>query len=104
MRPTPSPDVAARQVSPDGFATSYVAEANSVPRARRALRALAEAGGATAVQLDDIALATSEAMTNAVRHAYVGTTGDIYVRARVTPRQLCIVVMDDGVGLAHIAP
>src|SRR5437016_2345094 len=100
MRPPSSPDglpgSAAMQM-PAGFATSYVAEANSIPRARRALRALAEAGGATVAQLDDIALASSEAITNVVRHAYIGTTGEIHVRARITPRRLCIVVTDDGV-------
>src|SRR5690349_17335587 len=62
MRPLPSPDGPAQQVPP--FATSYVAEATSIPRARRALRSVAEAGGATAAQLDDIALASSEAITN----------------------------------------
>jgi len=108
MRPQPSPDGslggAGEQVPLGGFATSYMAEANSIPRARRALRALAEAGGATSAQLDDIALASSEAITNVVRHAYIGTKGDFHVRARITPRRLCIVVTDDGVGLAHIAP
>ncbi len=108
MRPTPSldgsPDDAPRQVSRHGFATSYVAEAISIPLARCALRAFAEAGGATAAQLDDIALASSEAVTNVVRHAYIGTKGDVHVRASATPRRLCIVVTDDGVGLAHITP
>jgi len=107
MRPQTSPDGSlegvAQQVSLGGFDTSYAAEANSIPRARHALRALAEAGGATAPQLDDIALASSEAITNVVRHAYVGIKGDVHVRARITPRRLCIVVTDDGVGLAPIA-
>jgi serine/threonine-protein kinase RsbW len=104
LSPEGAPDGVVQHVSPDGFATSYVAEPNSIPRARRALRAFAEAGGATAEQLDDIALASSEAITNVVRHAYIGTKGEIHVRARVTPRRLCIVVTDDGLGLHHTAP
>jgi len=106
MRPQSSPDGApsgvAAYMPSNGFAASYVAEAASIPRARHAVRALAEAGGATTAQLDDIALASSEAITNVVRHAYIGTVGEIHVRARVTSRRLCIVVTDDGVGLTHI--
>src|SRR2546421_4870688 len=81
---------------PSTFAVSYAAEANSIPRARRALRAFAEAGGATLAELDDIALASSEAITNVVQHAYVGIEGDVHVSARFKSRGLCIAVADDG--------
>jgi anti-sigma regulatory factor (Ser/Thr protein kinase) len=49
----------------------------------------------------DIALAVSEAVTNAVLHAYRdGLSGDVRVVACVEPDRLVVVVRDYGVGMS----
>jgi anti-sigma regulatory factor (Ser/Thr protein kinase) len=53
---------------------SCPAVAASVPRARSALIGLAIAGQANPDMLDAIRLATSEALTNVVVHAYDGAS------------------------------
>jgi anti-sigma regulatory factor (Ser/Thr protein kinase) len=61
----------------------------------------AEHCGATARQCDDIAVATSEALTNAVLHAYVGLDlpGEVAVRASVSDGCFEVVVSDRGSGV-----
>jgi anti-sigma regulatory factor (Ser/Thr protein kinase) len=109
VSPQPSPRVSSAGAAARGqsqtFAISYAAEASSIGVARRALRAFAETGGAaTVAQLEAIALASSEAITNVVQHAYGETEGEIHICARLTPLWICIVVTDDGLGLAHVTP
>lgn len=77
----------------------YQAEPGSVPRARKALRDFAIAAGADQRQVDAISLAGSEAVTNAVLHAYRGQRGSVYVTAAIVDRELWILVADDGCGL-----
>ena len=48
-----------------------------MPLARSALREFALAAGASEQQVDDVRLAGSEAVTNAVVHAYRDQPGDI---------------------------
>jgi serine/threonine-protein kinase RsbW len=80
----------------------YEATADSVPVARRDLVAVAEAAGAEEEQLEAIALAASEALTNAVRHAYAGHPGGIRVSAWAAGEGLVVVIADTGRGLhAH---
>jgi anti-sigma regulatory factor (Ser/Thr protein kinase) len=107
MSPQPSPSVSPAEAVALGedqtFALSYAARENSIGPARRALRQFAEAGGAaTTAQLDAIALASSEAITNVVQHAYADSEGDIHICARLTAAWICIVVADDGLGFAHV--
>jgi stage II sporulation protein AB (anti-sigma F factor) len=78
---------------------SYPAIPESVPEARRAVVGLASEVGATEEQVDAIRLATSEALTNAVIHAYEGSPGMIHVRAQARCGGLSISVIDDGAGL-----
>jgi anti-sigma regulatory factor (Ser/Thr protein kinase) len=104
MSPQSSPRPSPAQASAHSLGVSYLAEAKSIARGRLAIRNFAEAEGATPPVLDDITLASSEAITNVVQHAYVGTEGDIHVSAKVTDRRLCVAVMDDGLGLAHVTP
>ena len=79
---------------------SWPAEPSAVPRARAAVAAFARAAGATQGALDDIRLAVSEAVTNVVLHAYVGTDpGPLDVRARIRSRRLEVEVCDEGGGL-----
>jgi anti-sigma regulatory factor (Ser/Thr protein kinase) len=78
---------------------SYAAVPATLGRARRAVTALARAAGATPDQVDEIRLATSEALTNAIVHAYRDGPGDIHFTASVAGDELWILVADDGGGL-----
>jgi anti-sigma regulatory factor (Ser/Thr protein kinase) len=79
---------------------SYPAVPEAVPLARRALAAVAAAAGATGDRLDEIRLAVSEALTNAVVHAYQGgDSGRLHVTAAVASGELWVLIGDDGRGL-----
>jgi anti-sigma regulatory factor (Ser/Thr protein kinase) len=82
------------------IAQSYPAVPDSVPRARQAVVELATEAGASDEELDAIRLATSEALTNAVVHAYEGAPGQVHVQAALDGGQLSVTVADDGRGLA----
>ena len=59
---------------------------------------------AFAAQLGDIKTAVSEAVTNAVVHAYPDAIGTVQVRVRILPdERLEIAVKDHGVGIADVA-
>jgi anti-sigma regulatory factor (Ser/Thr protein kinase) len=77
----------------------YPAVADSVPRARKALASFATAAGVTDEQLEGIRLVVSEAVSNAVLHAYDDAGGEIQVTAAVVPGELWILIADDGFGL-----
>jgi anti-sigma regulatory factor (Ser/Thr protein kinase) len=70
-----------------------------VGRARRAVGALARAAGATPERIHEIRLATSEAVTNVIVHAYRDRPGEIHVTAAVAGGELWLLVADDGGGL-----
>lgn len=78
---------------------SYLAVPASVPRARSELTALAVAAGVGEEAVESIRLAATEAMTNAVRHAYPGVRGEVHVTAAVTGEELWLLIADDGCGL-----
>ena len=79
---------------------SYLAVPETVPIARRALAAVAAAAGAAGERLDEIRLAVSEALTNAVVHAYRnGEVGRLHVTAAVASDELWVLIGDDGRGL-----
>src|SRR5438270_10506247 len=78
---------------------SYPAVAGSVPRAREAVAAIAALAGASDERIDSVRLAVSEAVTNAVVHAYEGQDGEIEVSAKVDDHELEVEVDDDGRGL-----
>jgi anti-sigma regulatory factor (Ser/Thr protein kinase) len=82
------------------FTRSYPAVPETVPLARRALVEFAEAAGAEESQLDSVRLAASEAVTNAVRHAYrAGEAGQVHVTAALANDELWVLIADDGHGL-----
>lgn len=81
------------------FAITYPAEPDSVGRARHALGEFAASAGAHRKQVDAVRLAASEAVTNAVLHAYRGEPGTVHVTAAVVSDELWILVGDDGCGL-----
>jgi anti-sigma regulatory factor (Ser/Thr protein kinase) len=79
---------------------SYPAVPEAVPLARRALATVAAAAGAVGDRLDEIRLAVSEALTNAVVHAYRGgEVGRVHVTAAVAAGELWVLIGDDGRGL-----
>jgi anti-sigma regulatory factor (Ser/Thr protein kinase) len=70
----------------------------AVPGVRRAVVDFAELHGVGVPP--DVALAVSEAITNAVLHAYRdGDTGDVRVVACAEPDRLVVVVRDYGCGM-----
>lgn len=74
----------------------------SIAALRRVVIDLAVRGGATERQCQDIALAVSEALTNAVTHAYARhpRPGAVAVHAALDGYALDVVVLDEGVGMA----
>jgi anti-sigma regulatory factor (Ser/Thr protein kinase) len=80
----------------------YSAVADSVPLARGALVAVARSAGADTDQLEAVRLAVSEALTNAVIHAYPETAGRIHVVAWAGRGEFIVEIADDGLGFqAH---
>jgi serine/threonine-protein kinase RsbW len=84
----------------DALNESYPAVPEAVPLARRSVATVAAAAGAAGVRLEEIRLAVSEALTNAVLHAYRdGETGRFHVTAAVASNELWVLIGDDGRGL-----
>lgn len=72
-------------------------DATSIKRARDAVSELA---GHVGVPAGDVKLAVSEAVSNAVLHAFRGRDpGTISVRARIDRDRLIVIVADDGTGM-----
>jgi anti-sigma regulatory factor (Ser/Thr protein kinase) len=79
---------------------SYPATAESVPRARAAVTEFAEKVGVRGERLDAIRLAASEAITNAVVHAYrQGGRGSIQINASYVEGDVWLLIADSGRGL-----
>src|SRR5947209_14448610 len=78
---------------------SFQAAAEAVPRARTAIAGFAAAHGATGECLDAVRLATSEALTNVIVHAYPRDAGSVHLTAAVANGELWVLVSDDGQGL-----
>lgn len=94
----------ARTPQPDRvlLALDLPADPESVGTARAQLVALARGRGAGGEALQQVALAVSEAVTNAVRHAYDEAASGRVVRIRACEADqggLVVSVADDGRGL-----
>src|SRR5437764_8725154 len=83
----------------DSLNESYPAVPGSVPLARRAVTAFAVAAGASGEQLEAVRLTVSEAVSNAVKHAYPGRHGRVEVSGAIASEELWLLVADDGCGL-----
>jgi anti-sigma regulatory factor (Ser/Thr protein kinase) len=81
----------------------FAAEADAIVAARDLLSSFARDAGLEPPRIDDIRLAVSEAVTNAVRHGYRGRAGEIRVTARVRDDSLRIVIRDEGCGMRRHA-
>jgi len=84
------------------FRRRVSAVAAEVAGLRRAVLASAAGHGIGEAQQADIALAVSEACSNAVAHAYVGAAapGALTVESYRDARELVVVVTDEGSGMA----
>jgi serine/threonine-protein kinase RsbW len=86
--------------APGHVAWSWPAEVPSVSAARHAVVEWLTTCATSDPPLDDVALVVSEAVTNAVRHAYVGRpAGDVHVRVTVDDGEVMVEVQDEGNGL-----
>lgn len=86
------------------FEQSLPASPESVPRLRHGVTRFATRAGASDRLRRKVALAVSEACTNAVVHAYRGARargrGEVAVCAERCDRSLCVTVRDSGCGPA----
>jgi anti-sigma regulatory factor (Ser/Thr protein kinase) len=78
---------------------SYPARVEAIREARQALSDFAAAAGAEDRQVEAVRLASSEALTNAVLHAYRDRPGSIQVTAAAISGELWVLIADDGCGL-----
>jgi anti-sigma regulatory factor (Ser/Thr protein kinase) len=79
---------------------TYPAVPEAVPMARYAVAEMAADAGAGGERLEEIRLAVSEALTNAVVHAYRDDpAGSFQVTAAVAAGELWVLISDDGRGL-----
>jgi anti-sigma regulatory factor (Ser/Thr protein kinase) len=78
----------------------YEAKPESVAQARAAVSSFAARHGATREDLEGVRLAVSEAVTNAVVHAYPScASGVIHVTATLASGELSVIVADQGCGI-----
>ena len=86
---------------PDGaWTVEYPAQPERVAEARRAVAAHVAELGAGEMTVADIALAVSEAATNAVVHAFVGMEpGSLVIAVQPLDDAVCVSVIDDGRGM-----
>lgn len=90
-----------RIATPGAWERRAPAEPATIGALRRELVTYARSVGASEPTCDAIALAASEALTNVVRHAYIGREpGPIIIEARLdNGHRLLVRVADEGVGL-----
>jgi serine/threonine-protein kinase RsbW len=96
--PGPSSDLHKMTLVREELTESFLAIPSSVRLVRQAVASYARAAGITGRQLEAVRLATSEAATNSVVHAYRDGPGYVHVAAWVVDDELWILVADDGVG------
>lgn len=70
--------------------------------ARAAVGAFAAKMDPTMEELSDIRTAVSEAVTNAVVHAYEGRGGKIRIIGRIEDEWLYLEIADEGVGISNV--
>jgi anti-sigma regulatory factor (Ser/Thr protein kinase) len=92
-----------RPQSTESVLSSFPAVPESVPEARNVVASVAARYGASWDDLERIRLVVSEAVTNAVVHAYDAPGGKVHVTAAVISGELTVVVADDGCGLGCAA-
>jgi len=92
-------DISEQALSTETFLQlSLPAVAESAHLARSEIAHLAAKSGATSGQIESVRVAVSEALTNAIVHAYPGTKGSVHVTAAVAGGELWVLVADEGRG------
>jgi len=82
---------------------SFLSNSSNEAFARAAVAAFLLPLDPTVAELADIKTAVSEAVTNAIVHAYPDTTGIVCIEAKITEDHRVIVkIRDKGVGIADI--
>jgi anti-sigma regulatory factor (Ser/Thr protein kinase) len=94
-------DGCVESTGPSRLSCVWPAVAASVAEARNAVGAFAQSAGATGDALAAVSLAVSEAVTNAVLHAYLDRDepGPVEVRARCEAETVVVEVADEGRGM-----
>lgn len=78
------------------------ADRGNLGAVRNAVAAFAAQAEFTLSELEEIKLAVSEAVTNAIVHAYPNGGGEVRVRAVLEDGELQVEVEDEGVGIADV--
>lgn len=76
---------------------------SNVGVARIAVATFAAGSGFTVPDVEEIKVAVSEAVSNAVLHAYPGGSGEVTIRAQFEEDSLVVEVEDQGVGIPDLA-
>ena len=83
---------------------SFVSRSANESFARSAVAAFLLPLDPTVAEIADVKTAVSEAVTNAIVHAYPDTFGTVYIEVRLTDSGKAIIkIRDKGVGIADIA-
>ena len=83
---------------------SFLSNSSNEAFARAAVAAFLLPLDPTVAELADVKTAVSEAVTNAIVHAYPDITGIVYIEAKITEdRRVIVKIRDKGVGIADIA-
>lgn len=99
MRESSVPSQTPSAETPLFLSESRAATAETVGWARERIGVMAASGGADARQVEDVRLLISEAVSNAVVHAYGDSGGEVHVMAAVVSGELWVVISDDGRGM-----
>ena len=83
---------------------SFLSRSSNEAFSRAAVAAFILPLDPTVAEVSDIRTAVSEAVTNAIVHAYPDTVGTVYIEAKITADNRVIVkIRDRGVGIPDIA-
>ena len=85
------------------FSLEFPSKSANESYARTAVAAFAAQLDPTLDEINDIKTAVSEAVTNAIVHAYPDTVGKVYIKARLFDANILeITVRDKGIGIENL--
>lgn len=85
------------------FTMSFPAKSTNEAFARSAVAAFCLQLDPTIDEITDIKTAVSEAVTNAIVHAYADTIGMVYISAEILPNHsISVKIRDKGCGIANV--
>ncbi|AAK80263.1 stage II sporulation protein AB (anti-sigma F factor) [Clostridium acetobutylicum] len=80
----------------------FLAKSENESFARVTVASFASELDPTLEEIDDVKMAVSEAVTNAIIHGYENKGGVVTICAVIEDRELTIEVMDEGIGIENI--